>query len=208
MLDQQKPPLWSIPLSICGSSELFMNGSLLNQLGKHEQIAPVKLPTPCYFQTNRMSQRMLGEVAEKPTNTYENLISKISKISIISNKFTNQTSHRQKNEETKKLKHFNHIGGISGEPRLAWGSGFAVTVEAIFLGSAGFCKDLLRDPKDAMEFFGSETVLGKGVVDTGIGSFLGCWSWSFQFWGENDGHLVVAWLEKLLFDQRLVKESL
>ena len=111
------------------------------------------------------------------TNTYKNLISNISKISIISNKFTNQTSHRQQNQK----------------PRLAWGSGFAVTVEAIFLGSAGFCKDLLRDPKDAMEFFGSETVLGKGVVDTGLGSFLGCWSWSFQFWGENDGHLVVAW---------------
>lgn len=113
MLDQQKPPLWSIPLSIWGSSELFMNGSLLNQLGKHEQIAPVKLPTPCYFQTHRMSQRMLGKVAKIPTNTYKNLISKISKISIISNKFTNLTSHRQKNEETKKLKHFNHIGGIS-----------------------------------------------------------------------------------------------
>ena len=35
MLDQQKPPLWSIPLRIWGSSELFMYGSLLNQLGKH-----------------------------------------------------------------------------------------------------------------------------------------------------------------------------
>ena len=159
-----KSPLWSIPLSIWGSSELFMNGSLLNQLGKHEQIPPVKLPTPCYFQTNRMSQRMLGKVAKIPTNTYKNLISKISKISIISNKFTNQTSHRQQNQK----------------PRLAWGSGFAVTVEAIFLGSAGFCKDLLRDPKDAMEFFASEGNDGFGAKVLWIPvlvPFWGCWSW-------------------------------
>lgn len=181
-----KPPLWSIPLSIWGSSELFMsmNGSLLNQLGKHEQIPPVKLPTPCYFQTNRMSHRMLGKVAEKPTNTYENLISKISKISIISNKFTNQTSHRQKNEETKKLKHFNHIGGISANR--GWPEAVALLsqLRPSSLEVQDFARTFCVTQKMPWSFLLRKervVLLAKVVVDTGIGSFLGCWSWSFQF---------------------------
>lgn len=173
-----------------------MNGSLLNQLGKHEQIAPVKLPTPCYFQTHRMSQRMLGKVAKIPTNTYKNLISKISKISIISNKFTNLTSHRQKNEETKKLKHFNHIGGISANR--GWPEAVALLsqLRPSSLEVQDFARTFCVTQKMPWSFLlRKETVvlLAKVVGDTGIGSFWGRWSWSFQFWGENFGHLVV-WL--------------
>ena len=81
----QGPELFMFGVPFPGHGSWFP--CLLNQLGKHEQMTPVKLPTPCYFQTHRMSQKMLGEVAKKTTNTYKHLISKISII--------NQTSHHQ-----------------------------------------------------------------------------------------------------------------